>query len=167
MRIFAKKCLICTLCIVLSLCINNLCLDINASAKNSVEPLPSTSLIHRHRVEATAVDKTDSTSGFHVTVNVANNSSSSFICDEPVSWTLEYQILRSDYTLYTSGSRTGIFYSSVASQSEDFYVGSLKYGCLKYRVVMVSHGEVTYSDWKECYASPNGGGGGQHRIRAA
>lgn len=171
LKFSVKICFICILCVALSLCVNNLCLDINASANttnNSAELLPQISVTHRHTLKATAVDKTDLTNGFHVTVNVTNATSIFAFCNEPVSWTLEWQILRDDYTVYTASTRTGVFLSSIASQSEDFYARPLQYGYLRYRLIMVSHGVKTYSDWGECYASPNGGGGGgQHRIGAA
>ncbi len=164
-RSFLKICLACVLFIAL-----NIGLQVSASANNtdnSNEAQPFISLVHNHSLKATPVDKTDSVNGFHVTVNVANTTSIFAFCNDPVYWTLEWQILKDDHTIYTTGrDRVGVFYNTIASQSEDFFAGALKSGYFRYRLSMVSHGVTTVSEWDEIYASPHGGHGGGGRPRS-
>lgn len=167
---FFKTSLAFVLCVAVALNCDCLGLYNNASASSfnsTVSALFSITVEHKHSLKATAVDKTSYDQGFWVDVNVANTTSIWAFCNEPVSWTLEWQALRADRTVYTSGNEVGIFLSTVASNTKSVRVPALKYGYLKFRLRMVSHGVVTYSVWGECEASTGGGGGGQHRIGAA
>lgn len=163
---FVKIFLAFVLCVTVAL--NHDCFGVikNASADsvdNFVSAIFSVTVEHYHSLKATAVDKTTDKDGFLVDVNIANTTSLLVFCNEPVSWTLEWQALRPDKTTYTSGKEIGVFRSTVASNTKSIHVPALKYGYLRYRLVIVSHGEMRYSEWGLCEATYYGGGDGHIR----
>lgn len=163
LKVFAKVFAICALCLSMNFWLGN-----NARAAAVADNIAFPYAIHK--VDHTVIDETDN-NGFHVYINITNTTIQlPPFCDLPVSWTLEWQILKSDHSVYTGGVREGIFYSTVASHREDFSTSALKYGYLRYRLTMNAHGDVKTTGWQEFWASPDhegsgGGGGGQHRSR--
>lgn len=163
LKVFARVFIVCILCLAFNLWLGN-----KANATTFDDNIVSTYAIHK--VDHEVVDETDD-KGFRVHINILNTTIQiPPFCDLPVSWTLEWQILKSDHSIYTGGVREGTFYNTVASHREDFTTSALKYGYLRYCLTMNAHGDIKTTGWQEVWISPehginHGGGGGGHRSR--
>lgn len=153
------------LCILFILCFSVNCIfGVVADAKTAVDNIVGTNAVHITK-NPTVIDLTDA-NGFHACVNIANSRIQlPPFCSLPVGWKLEWEILKSDRSVYMKNVRGGDFYGSVASASEDFYAPSLKYGYLRICLTTDAHGDIETTGWQEySIGFDHGGGGGKHRT---
>lgn len=125
----------------------------------------STQTIYYTTVDADFVP-TDATNanGYRVIVNITNVAFTLTPPALPLYWELEWQVLRSDYSLYNKGVKWGTFYTSVASNSEEICQYALKYGYFRCRLkTETATGIKKTSEWKTIEVGALGGGGGDHR----